>query len=274
MDLVTKQKALQNWVVACTGIAADHVIWGQQQGPRPTQAGIVMRLMLQNDEGMPWIDVEANPFVITTLTVTAVSTINDTITVTGHGLSTGDGPFTLASTGTLPGGAVASIWVIKVDNNTLRIANSFLNSKNNIFLDLTSAGTGTITINSNTNTLKAGQEVLLTQRSLVKVMLTLECYTDIGTGLDMASAILWRVAEKRLLPTPVTILRDANIGVSEVTRVRAYGGTQGQYLFEPRASMDISLYLVSEASEAGSIFERSEITNDTTSNMWTVDPST
>ena len=119
--------------------------------------------------------------------------------------------------------------------------------------------------------MRAGQEIIFTQRSLIKATLTAECYTDIGVGIDMASAILARVASRRLLPTPLDILQTANIGVSEITRIRSYGGTQGNYIFEPRASMDVMLYLVSEASEEGTIIERTEITDNPETFSWSVD---
>lgn len=272
INFVEKQKAIHNWVVACTGIAADHIIWGHQQAPRPAQPGIVLRLMTENDEDIPWVDTETQPLVIPSMVITSVDDVANTLTKTAHGLLTGDGPVRFSGLD-LPDGVLDTVnyWIVKVDADSFKLANSFVNAINGVTIDLLDAGSGVITLDDTDDTLRAGQEIKFIQRSLVKALLTLECYTDVGVGMDMASAILWRVAAKRLLPTPIQILQDANIGISEVTRVRSYGGTQGQYLFEPRASLDVALYLVSEDSEDGTIVERTEITNEDTGVVWTVD---
>jgi hypothetical protein len=271
INWVTIQKALYDWVVACTGLAADHVVWGQQQAPRPPQPGIIMRLMMEDDEGIPWLDMVPQPLV-GDVTVESVDDVTNTLTKTAHGLLTGDGPFTLNGAD-VPDGLTAGLnyWIVKVTDDTFKVADGFVNAMNGVTIDLLDVGSGAITFNDNDDTRRAGKEVKYFLRSLVKATLVLECYTDNGVGMDMASSILWRVASKRLLPTPVTILQNANIGVSEVTRVRSLGGTQGNYLFEPRAQMDITLYLASEDSEDGSIFERVEITDENQNHTWTVD---
>lgn len=272
VNWVTIQKALHNWVVACTGMAADKVVWGQQQAPRPTHAGIILRLMMENDEGLPWIDTSTEPLVISDITISSVDHVANTFTKATHGLLTGDGPVRLNGAD-LPDGTLSTVnyWIVKIDADTFKLADSFVNAMNGVTINLVDAGSGVITLADTSDTLRAGQELKHTQRSLVKMFLNLECYTDIGVGLEMASSILWRVAAKRILPTPVEILREANIGVSEISRVRSFGGTQSQYLFEPRASLDVALYITSEDSETGTFIERTEITNEDTLEVWTVD---
>jgi hypothetical protein len=266
------QKALHNWIVACTGVAANQVIWGQQAGGRPSQPGIVLRLMNDNDHGMPWIDHETNYITFDDIVITSVDDVANTLTATAHDRLTGDGPVQLEGAD-LPLGLLPDVnyWVVKDTDDTFKLADGFVNAMNGVTIDLQDAGSGVMTLVDTTETLRAGQELTFIQRSLIKATLTVECYTDIGVGLEMASAILARVASRRLLPTPLQILEDANIGISEITRVRSYGGTQGNYVFEPRASMDVMLYLVSEASETGGIIERAEITDDNTGDTFTVD---
>jgi hypothetical protein len=273
IDWVTAQKALQNWVVYCTGLAADHVVWGQQQAPRPAQPGVIMRIMLLDDNNRPWVDVEPNPLVIPTITVTGVDATANTFTKTGHGLLTGDGPVQLSSTVSLPGNitALTNYWIIKVDADKFKLATKFLDAMNNVAVDLADAGSGVITLDDTATTVRQGQEVKFLARSLQKALLTLECYTDVGVGMDMATAILWRVGSKRMLPTASAILEEANVSVIDVDRVRAVGGTQSQYLFEPRAMLDVKLYLVSEEAENTTIIERTEITNEDTLDTFTVD---
>ncbi len=70
----------------------------------------------------------------------------DTITITGHGLLTGDGPVCVRNVGgALPGGLVAQTdyWVIRLDANTLRLATSSGAANNSTYINLTSNGSGT-----------------------------------------------------------------------------------------------------------------------------------
>lgn len=73
----------------------------------------------------------------------------DTLTITAHGLLTGDGPVAVRNIGgALPAatpalGPVLDRWVIRVDANTLKIATSNANAMSGTFIDITSDGTGT-----------------------------------------------------------------------------------------------------------------------------------
>lgn len=75
------------------------------------------------------------------LTLGAVSTGADTITITGHGLYTGLGCMV---SGSIPAGlSVATpYWVIRVDANTIQLASSYANAIAGTEIDLTSTTTG------------------------------------------------------------------------------------------------------------------------------------
>jgi Protein of unknown function (DUF3383) len=75
------------------------------------------------------------------------------LTITAHGLNTGDGPVQLTTTGALPTGlsTATNYWVIKVDANTIQLATSLANALAGTFIVLSSNGTGT-----NTETPQAG----------------------------------------------------------------------------------------------------------------------
>lgn len=76
----------------------------------------------------------------TTKTITAVSSAADTLTVTAHGLATGN-PVNLS--GTLPAPLVAgTYWVIVIDANTLKIALSKSDALAGTAVDLTGSTTG------------------------------------------------------------------------------------------------------------------------------------
>lgn len=272
MNWVAIQKALQNWVVYCTGLAADHVVWGGQQAPRMTQPGIVMKLMLLDDDGLPWVDAENNYLTFSDITITSVT--GDTFTAVAHGLETGDGPVRLDGADLpLNTDDETDYWVIRTGADTFKLADSYVDAMATVPVPVTlgDAGSGAMLLVDTETTQRTGEEIDLVQRSLLKATLTLECYTSSGVGIDMAQAVLWRVAAKRLLPTALEILQDANIGVIQVGRILNIGGTQDLVLFEPRALVDVLLHLTSEETENISSIERTEIMNEDTTDEFTVD---
>ncbi|HZJ65169.1 MAG TPA: DUF3383 family protein, partial [Kofleriaceae bacterium] len=72
-----------------------------------------------------------------------VNTGTDVITETGHGMTTGAGPFRLSSTGTLPTGTGiapdTNVWIIAPDANTYRLATSKANALAGTAIDITAA---------------------------------------------------------------------------------------------------------------------------------------
>ena len=85
---------------------------------------------------------------IATFPYTAVTTASSQITIAGHGLTTGAGPYFVSASGTLPSGIAAATpyWVIVVDANTLRLATSPANAAANSYITISTQGTGTNTI--------------------------------------------------------------------------------------------------------------------------------
>lgn len=80
------------------------------------------------------------------LTFTANATTNQ-LTITAHGLNTGDGPATpYTAAGTLPAPLVAltDYWIIRDDANNVRLATSQANAIAGTAVDLTTAGSGTL----------------------------------------------------------------------------------------------------------------------------------
>jgi hypothetical protein len=82
------------------------------------------------------------------LTASSVSTTNDTFTITGHGLRKGFGPYRVASSGTIPPGlsGTTDYYIEYVDDNTIKFATSLDNLSRGVYVDITGAGSGTITI--------------------------------------------------------------------------------------------------------------------------------
>ena len=258
-DAETILPALRAWVIGGSGLTDDKVVCGEQDGPRPPAPAIVMRISNAAAAGRPWTDFVPNPLAFSPLTITSVDPATDHLVVaTGHGLATGDGPIRIASTGALPGGLAPATdyWVIADDALNFRLAASFSgtggrapNTNPKTPIDLTTAGTGTITVSSTDATVRAGASMLAFSRGLIRVTLELRCHAPPVPGNGMAVALLNAVRGRCALPSQKKVLRDANIGLIEAERVRAIQGVRDAVLFEPRAYLDVHFYLASEDSE-------------------------
>jgi hypothetical protein len=80
------------------------------------------------------------------LTITAVDHNTDQLTITGHGLLTGAGPAAVRNVGGVhPTGlaAVTDYWIIRVDDNTIKLADSSANALAGTAINLTGNGSGT-----------------------------------------------------------------------------------------------------------------------------------
>ncbi len=79
----------------------------------------------------------------TTFTFTA-DPATDICTAVAHGMETGDGIVRPSSTGALPAGIAAATnhWMIKVDNDSFKLATSLANAYAGVAVDITDAGTG------------------------------------------------------------------------------------------------------------------------------------
>jgi len=73
---------------------------------------------------------------------------NDYLTIPGHGFATGDGPFYVAATTTIPTGlaALTDYYAIRIDDDRLQVATSNGNALANTFVNLTTPGVGVVSI--------------------------------------------------------------------------------------------------------------------------------
>ncbi len=289
INWVAVQAALQQVVVNGSGLPSGSVYWGQQgavPGGAPRVAGpaIEMRISNQTDIGDSWLDFTDTSLTFGPAPVTAVDTGTGTLTIPAHGLHTGDGPFQFASTLTLPAPLVAltDYWLVVTGVDTFQLADSYVHTGGQqplgagnpvTALTITTVGSGTITMQSNDDTVSAGGEVAFVQRGLIKVTLALQCYTSVGVGMGMATSLLRRVASRIKLPTQHDLLNGVNVGLTRCERVRAIHGIKDAVLFEPRALLDIVLCMASEESDAPStIIETVQVTDEITSKTTTIGP--
>ncbi|MGN6103730.1 MAG: hypothetical protein ACTHU0_01370 [Kofleriaceae bacterium] len=80
------------------------------------------------------------------MTITAVDSATDQLTIAAHGLLTGHGPAAIRNIGGAhpsPLAPVTDYWIIRVDANTIRLATSSSNALAGTAINLTTNGTGT-----------------------------------------------------------------------------------------------------------------------------------
>lgn len=273
IDWVVVQRYIARWVAAGTGLDTDNILWSQNKAPRPAADGIVMRIMGIEPIGDPWVDIVDNPLEFADVVVEQVDFGANTLIITGHALQTGDGPINIESTLTLPGPLEAdtNYWVIKVDDDTIQLADTYIHtggadidglpSGNTVTtINLADAGSGVITVSATPDSLRAGAEILHVARATTRATLLIECHTEDSVGMDMAVAVLHRLVARSTLPSQVALLEEAGIGVSEIGRVRAIRGHLDALLFEPRAALEVLIIIASEDEEAGTIIQSADIT--------------
>lgn len=89
-----------------------------------------------------------NDYISTDFKFSAVDQVTDRLTAIDHGMNTGDGPFRIKASGTQPGGTTNSTnyYAIKVDNDRIKLATSATNAASGTAVNITSNGSGTITL--------------------------------------------------------------------------------------------------------------------------------
>jgi len=275
IDYLVVQRALGEWVLAGSGLPVGQVYWDGQNGKRQPGPAISMRLMSTDVYGRDWLDHDVNHISFGPLTITAVDTATGRLTITNHGLSTGDGTIQFDSTGAPPAPLVVgkNYYVVVDDANTVRIAAKFTDAMNGqpsapapiVIAPFGDSGTGTTTLSSTPDTMRAGREIIFKARGQRICYLTLQCHAKDGVGMEMALSILSAIQARRPLPSQRDILYAAKIAIQDIGQVRPVrmgGQVINAATFEPRAVLDIKLGLASTVTEYGTIIERADITNE------------
>lgn len=113
----------------------------------------------------------------------------------------------------------------------------------------------------------SGAEVLHQLQGHRVATLSLQVFGGWPLGANSNLAVLARVLAATKLPSVLSALRAANVGILASGRPLAIDGSRGSIL-EPRAVAEVQLCLVAELAEAGTYVERAELTTevgDTTS---------
>lgn len=273
-----EENALIAWVRAGTGLDANHVIWAQQETSIPSGRYVTLNEVSRREIGHDWITHERKALVIADDAVESVDAGADTLTLTAHGLLTGDGPIRFTTTGTLPAGLAidTDYWIIKVDADTIQLAARFLDTVSSTPINLTSAGTGTHTLVDTADTVRQGAEMEYVAGGVREILLSVQCFAGVTSG-DVASpvgatsprATLETLRAKSVLPSVRATLLDAGLGLADFGPVQDFGTAMDATIFEPRAQANVRLLAQSEVRESGTIIETFEVDNDLTgSSFW------
>lgn len=100
-------------------------------------------------------------------------------------------------------------------------------------------------------------------------LIRMQCIGGATIGAASCASLLNKVITSQALPTVMAALQAAGIGIGIVSPVTALGGDINQK-FEPRATVDINLFLAEELVGTGTYIETVEVTNDTTAEEFTV----
>lgn len=255
----TMQAAIHTWFVGGSGLATDKIWWAYEGRPRPAAPYIEMNVQQVRPIGHDWTTSEDNPLVFNPAIISAVSASANTLTIAAHGRTTGDGPVHFDSTVSLPAPLLPNVnyWLIAVDANTLKVASTYENTGGNYTganpdpggntitaVDLTSAGSGIITMSATADTVAAGKEIIRRAQGIREISLHAECFAAEGGGHD-AVRILSNVMSS--LQLHLYDLDQAGVGVSDLGQAFSQGGVQhleghrGSIL-EPRATVDMVFF--------------------------------
>ncbi len=262
----TIRAALATWIRSATGLDQQHVIIGQQGGPRPSGPFVEMRLTVR-PVGQDFVQSEANPLVLADDVIESIDATANTATLTGHLYLTGDGPVRLTTAGSLAGTGLAVVtdyWLISASVNAVKFATSFANAMLGTAIDLLGAGTGPHTIVDTPDTERQGAELTYYARGLRECTLRLQAFAGIdGTpiGASSPAEMLAAVVLKARLPVRAAALSAAGIGIAEFGDVRVIDGVLGSSSFDARALLDVRFFAAVEASESGTYIGSVEIEN-------------
>jgi hypothetical protein len=262
-DWPTIMTALQAWVVRASGLADANVVWMMGKGQRPVAPFISMNITDISSIAHDYTKTADNPLAFADVPVSLVDPALDQLTAAAHGLSTGDGPVHLPTTGVLGGNIPAGdVWLIRVDADHVALADTFLHALSGTRINITTAGTGSLAIRATADSLRVGQELKRTAKGIREVTLELQCFAPEGSDIT-AITLLADVVES--IPLNVQPLTEAGIGVTDIGTtfngggVKFVEGKRGS-IVEPRAVCEVTLYLATELHDYLGVIDSVQIT--------------
>jgi hypothetical protein len=106
----------------------------------------------------------------------------------------------------------------------------------------------------------AGESIIFKSQGIDVAALSVQCFGGDATGASSSMAIGHRIVKSRDLPSVDSLLHNAGIGVLSFGPVIPVSGVRNTTVFEPRAALEVTLTLPSEASESTAIVDSVEVT--------------
>lgn len=243
--------AVRAWVADGSGLDPTKCILARTGAGRPTPPHIEIDVDDVRSIAHDWSTREANQLVFAPQVVTLVDPATDELAIVGHVLKTGDGAAHISTGGVVPGGLAidTDYWVVVVDANHVQLAGTFLDAMATppIVVDITSTGSGSLSVITTTVAERVGEEVNHTVQGIREMNVTLTCFAEKGTDITPVRILTNVLA---VIPFHVEDLNNAGFGVSDLGAgfsqgvVQSIPGSRGGIL-EPRARVQITGYVSS-----------------------------
>jgi hypothetical protein len=277
IDWTTIANAIQAWVVAGSGLAADHVIWSFKGPGRPSTPYIQLNIIAVRPVGFDYEVRQDNTFTFEAMPIEVVDVDGNRLQITGHGFITGDGPIELelggGATAPAPLAQLTSYWAIVLDANHIQLASTFQNTGGNYEgnpitpIVLESTGSGDLSIIDTDDTVHAGIELENRARGTREVSISMQCFPPENSGLQ-SMQIMTDVGAS--LQLHIDDLDAAGFGVSDLNGAYFEGGAklvEGRLgsILEPRTVWTMTGYVASEVVGFETFVEKVSVTFTETS---------
>lgn len=107
----------------------------------------------------------------------------------------------------------------------------------------------------------SGGEIDHKSRGTRRMVVRVRVFGGDATGSASSRALVSALIGTHILPTRQAALRAAGVGVAEFSRVTNVGGVINSTKIEPRAMLDITCFLSSEVTEAGTYIANVQVTD-------------
>lgn len=203
-------------------------------------------------DGVTTTDIEIPlPLTDVTYASTDVTTGTDTVAAVAHGMTTGDGPYRVTTSGTLATGLAVdtNYWIIAPTAGTFKYASSYANALAGTAVDLTAAGSGNTTLKRTANDVLVALLVDRLNSAVGKnytaAQVTGSGDTDTFTVTGSAAGEWFSI---EILPSQfVLALTHADPGVAaDLTAIAAAGNGDGWY--ELHTAYNSTAYLAAAAA--------------------------
>lgn len=115
-----------------------------------------------------------------------------------------------------------------------------------------------------------GEEIRHKVRGKRVATLSVQCFGGDATGTSAPDELLEGMRSSARLPSVAASLVAVGLGVGEMGPVQRAGAVRQETVFEPRATMDVMLFVGAEVEELGTYISNAEVENQISGETFTV----